>query len=130
MENGSESREEKEAVIEHDEQLNGNGAALLGDEVIPSAEWVDERNLETDSSSQQKPVDYSRFNKNEFVGLLKEAATKNDFKRADDLIREIKPLYDNIRQLERTEALIRFKESAGIEGDFEYKGDEWDHAFA
>src|SRR5260221_7894398 len=129
MENGSELREEKEVVIEHDGQLNGNGAALLGDEIIPAAEWVDERNLETDEHSLQKPVDYSTFNKKEFVGLLKEAAANNDFKRADDLIREIRPLFENIRQLERTEALIRFKESGGIEGDFEYKGDEWDHAF-
>jgi len=37
--------------------------------------------------------------------------------------------FDEIRQRERTEALIRFKEDGGINEDFEYKGDEWDHAF-
>jgi hypothetical protein len=129
MENGSELREEKEAVIEHDGQLNGNEPTNLGDGLSPSSDWVEESVLEADLSTESKPIDYSNFDKKDFVGLLKEAAANNNFKRADELIREIKPLFDDIRQRERTEALIRFKENGGINEDFEYKGDEWDHAF-
>src|SRR5215831_9909405 len=129
MENGSELREEKEVVIEHDGQLNGNEPTNLGDGLASSPDWAEERILDADLHTESKPVDYSNFDKKDFVGLLKEAAANNDFKRADELIREIKPLFDEIRQRERTEALIRFKEDGGINEDFEYKGDEWDHAF-
>jgi len=129
MENGSELSDAKEAVIEHDGQLNGNEPTNLGDGLAPSSDWVEERILDADLSTESKPIDYSNYDKKDFVGLLKEAAANNDFKRADELIREIKPLFDEIRQRERTEALIRFKEDGGINEDFEYKGDEWDHAF-
>ena len=129
MENGSELRDEKEAVIEHDGQLNGNEPTNLGEGLSPSSDWVEEPILEVDLPVESKPIDYSNFDKKDFVGLLKEAAANNNFKRADELIREIKPLFDDIRQRERTEALIRFKENGGINEDFEYKGDEWDHAF-
>ncbi len=129
MENGSELREAKETIIEHDGQLNGNEPANLGDGFTSSSEWAEDGILDTDSSIESKPIDYSTFDKKDFVGLLKEAAANNDFKRADELIREIKPLFDEIRQRERTEALIRFREDGGINEDFQYKGDEWDQAF-
>jgi len=129
MENGSELREAKEAVIEHDGQLNGNEPTTLVEGFTSSSDWVEERILDADLSTESKPVDYSNCDKKALVGLLKDAAAVNDFKRADDLIREIKPLFDEIRQRERTEALIRFKENGGTNEDFEFKGDEWDHAF-
>ncbi|HLZ15707.1 MAG TPA: DUF349 domain-containing protein, partial [Cyclobacteriaceae bacterium] len=128
MENGSESREEKEIVIEQDGLLHNNSSLLFGDG-SPSSDWAEERILEQDLTSDSKPADYSSYDKKDFVGLLKTAAANNDFKRADELIREIKPMFDELRQRERTEALIRFKQDGGVEGDFDYKGDEWDHAF-
>src|SRR6478736_2056863 len=129
MENGSELRDENEAVIEHDGQHNGNEPTNLGEGLSPSSDWTEEPILDTELATESKPIDYSNFDKKDFVGLLKEAAANNNFKRADELIREIKPLFDDIRQRERTEALIRFKANGGINEDFEYKGDEWDHAF-
>jgi hypothetical protein len=129
MENGSELREAKEAIIEHDGQLNGSEPTNSGDGLASSSEWAEEGILEVDLHAESKPLDYSSFDKKDFVGLLKEAAANNDFKRADDLIREIKPLFDEIRQRDRTEALIRFKENGGTNEDFDYKGDEWDQAF-
>ena len=129
MENGSELREEKEVVIEHDGQLNGNEPLNIGDGLATSSDWVEERILDAGLPGETKPLDYSNYDKKDFVGLLKDAAANNDFKRADELIREIKPLFDEIRQRERTEALIRFKENGGINEDFDFKGDEWDHAF-
>ncbi len=129
MENGSELRDENEAVIEHDGQLNGSEPPTLVEGFTASSDWVEERILDADLSTESKPIDYSNCDKKELVGLLKESAAVNDFKRADELIREIKPLFDEIRQRERTEALIRFKENGGTNEDFEFKGDEWDHAF-
>jgi len=129
MENGSELRDDKEAVIDHNGLHNGNGSVVLGDGLTASPDWAEEKNAETDLSKGYKPIDYSKCDKKELVGLIKETAANNDFKKADELIREIKPLFDEIRQRERIEALIRFKTDGGIDEDFEYKGDEWDHAF-
>jgi len=89
-------RDEKEAVIEHDGQLNGNEPTNLGEGLSPSSDWVEEPILEVDLPVESKPIDYSNFDKKDFVGLLKEAAANNNFKRADELIREIKPLFDDI----------------------------------
>ncbi len=44
-------------------------------------------------------------------------------------LKEIKPVYDDIREKERAEALMRFVGAGGIEEDFDYKGDEHDVTF-
>src|SRR5260221_110551 len=125
MENGSEI-EEKVAVLNGESPANSNGSAILGDD--HSFGIAEEKSLEVDLT-EAKPVDYSGFSKKEFVELLKEAATKNHFKKADDLIRDIKPLFDEIRVREKSEALSSFKEEGGIDDDFQYRNDEWDAAF-
>src|SRR5437879_2795793 len=126
MENGSELQVEKVVVLNGESPANSNESVILGEE--HSNGIAEEKSFETELE-EAKPVDYTSLGKKEFVGLLKEAATKNDFKKADELIHDIKPLFDEIRVREKSEALVRFKEDGGIEGDFEYKGDEWDLAF-
>ncbi|HCW05849.1 MAG TPA: DUF349 domain-containing protein [Cytophagales bacterium] len=129
MENGSELNEEKvilEASGYHlNNHVNGNGLSSIEED---SSQGGLVQAFE-EEASQLKPVDYSGFTKKEFVGLLKEAAAKNDFKAAEEIIREIKPLFDEMRSRERAEALARFKLDGGNEDDFYFKGDEWDTAF-
>lgn len=120
MENGSE-------IAEKVDVLNGESPAISNGSKHASEEHSD--GIVLDELQETKPVDYASLTKKDFVGLLKEAATKNDFKRADELIRDIKPLFDEIRVREKSEALARFKEEGGNENDFHYKGDEWDVAF-
>ncbi|MBS1949635.1 MAG: hypothetical protein OJF59_002743 [Cytophagales bacterium] len=128
MENRSEL-EEKETMLEQ-VAINGNHLIELSDESVTTPEWFDEKNQnEGDESIVHKPLDYSSFGKKEFVNLLKEVASANDFKRAEEIIREVKPLVDSIRNQERAQALARFILEGGTEQDFDYKGDEWDNAF-
>jgi hypothetical protein len=129
MENGTELRDEKEVVIAPAGMPVAEDASILADESTASSDWIDEKILDAEIPLETKPIDYASLDKKDFVGLLKEAAAHDDFKKADQLIREIKPLFDEIRNTERTEALIRFKQNGGIDEDFEYKGDEWDQAF-
>ncbi|HTH56900.1 MAG TPA: DUF349 domain-containing protein [Cyclobacteriaceae bacterium] len=125
MENGSEI-EEKVSVLNGESLVNSNGSVHNGDD--HSFGIADEKSVDIDLP-EAKPVDYTGLTKKDFVGLLKEAATQNDFKKADELIRDIKPLFDEVRLREKSEALVRFKEEGGKEDDFLYKGDEWDVAF-
>ncbi len=73
--------------------------------------------------------DYSHYTKEQFAELIKEISKDDNFKHADTIIRKIKPLYDDIRGKEKSEALTRFITNDGKAEDFEYKGDEFDIIF-
>src|SRR5690606_2598932 len=76
-----------------------------------------------------KQEDYSGYTKKQFVDLVKELSRSDDIARADRILRDIKPLFDDIREKERNAAKQRFIETGGAEEDFEYKDDELDIAF-
>ena len=74
-------------------------------------------------------VDYNRFTKAQFVALIKELAKEGDQKKSDRVLRDIKPLFDELRERERTSALNRFILDGGSADDFEYKVDELTQQF-
>ena len=84
---------------------------------------------ETLDDEDQKHVDYSHYSKPQLIALVKELAKENNFKRVDTILKEIKPLYDDLREKERLAALEKFTSTGGEAGSFEYKGDELDNAF-
>jgi hypothetical protein len=84
--------------------------------------------LELDES-EHKHVDYSNYSKAQFVELIKDLVRENDFRKTDAVVKDIKPLYDELRDKERAAALQKFQESGGIAEDFEFKGDELDNSF-
>jgi hypothetical protein len=61
--------------------------------------------------------------------LIKDLAKDDNFKKIDNVIREIKPIYDDLREREKAEALAKFTSQGGTSEDFEYKGDEFDNIF-
>ena len=74
-------------------------------------------------------VDYSNYTKQQLADLIKDLAKDENFKKVDNVLREIKPLYDDLREKERAEALAKFVEQGGTADDFEFKGDEHDNIF-
>lgn len=84
---------------------------------------------ETLEDDDHRHVDYSNYSKQQFVDLVKELSRENNFKRIDSVLKEIKPLYDDIHEKERLAALEKFKANGGEADDFDYKGDELDNAF-
>lgn len=76
-----------------------------------------------------KHIDYSNYNKAQFVALAKELAHENNFKKVDSILKEVKSHYDEIREKERLAALERFTADGGEAADFEYKGDDLDNTF-
>ncbi|MDZ7647396.1 MAG: hypothetical protein U5K54_09555 [Cytophagales bacterium] len=84
----------------------------------------------TDDSREDHPeVDFSQFTKEDFVAYVKDLSKEDDFRKVDTLLETIKPLFDEIRQAEKDAALVKFKSDGGLEDDFEYRFDEFDHAF-
>jgi hypothetical protein len=78
---------------------------------------------------EEKPIDFTQFSKKDFVALLKDLTREEDFKEIDRLLKEAKPLYDEIRDGEKQAALQRFLAEGGKKDDFDYRIDELDHQF-
>jgi hypothetical protein len=78
---------------------------------------------------EEAHVDYSHFTKHQLADLIKELAKDDNYKKVDNVLREIKPHYDELRDKERAEALQKFITDGGTAEDFEYKGDEFDNIF-
>ena len=76
-----------------------------------------------------KHIDYSHYSKPQLVSLVKELSKDNNFKKVDQILKEIKPVYDEIREKERSAALEKFIADGGQSDDFDYKGDDLDNGF-
>ncbi|HEY9044771.1 MAG TPA: DUF349 domain-containing protein [Ohtaekwangia sp.] len=82
-----------------------------------------------DEPLEEEHVDYSNYSKVQLANVIRDLAKDDNFRRVDTIIREIKPLYDDIREKEKAEALMKFVAAGGTAEDFEYKGDESDIIF-
>src|SRR5690606_7391943 len=122
---------EMEKEIREEKNLDPSLAGRPHGIVSESAEADNGDNEEQDSSHEDedhKHEDYSGYSKQQFVNLVKELSRADDHSRADRVAREIKPLYDEIRNKERTAALQRFIEEDGIEAALESEEDEAEEA--
>jgi hypothetical protein len=78
---------------------------------------------------EEKPIDFSTFQKKDFVDLVKELVKGENFRKVDTIIKEAKPLYDELRNNEKKAALEKYLSEGGIQEDFEYRADDLDHQF-
>ena len=108
-----------------------NQSLTVGDSSVPTQQELTdhEHTDEVPELDETKPIDFSSYGKAELVEAIKAMSQEHDFKKIDHQLREIKPLMDEIRDREKREALLRFKDNGGIEEDFEYKSDEYDLVF-
>src|SRR5690606_30913039 len=123
---------EMEKEIREEKRLDPSIAGRSHGVVSANAELDRSEEEDPDTGSHDddhKHEDYSAFTKKQFVDLVKELSRSDDLARADRVLREIKPLFDDIREKERVAAKQRFVETGGTEEDFEYKDDELDIAF-
>lgn len=112
-------------MMENDKEVQeavGQEDSLL----VQTTHHEDEHEVEVEDHHE---VDYSGFTKSELVSAVKELAKEDNFKKVDLALKDIKPLFDEMRTAERKEALDKFKAEGGIEEDFEFRLDELDHTF-
>lgn len=78
-------------------------------------------------------VDYSSFSKKDFVDLgekllasiKSEGVSVSDVKNADSVMREIKPIFDELKAREKADALKKYIADNGNNEGFEYKNDNY-----
>ncbi len=73
--------------------------------------------------------DFSKYSKKDFVELIKELAKDDNFKKIDAVLKEVKPLYNEIRTKEKSAALDVFMRDGGVAENFDFKSDEFDNSF-
>ncbi|GAB3560617.1 DUF349 domain-containing protein [Spirosoma fluminis] len=104
--------------------------SAAGEEI--SAQYADVSDTDETEDATQPAVDYSQFSKQDFVTLLESqmatistpAVTPGDFKKADQTLKEVKPLFDQMKRAEREAAMQVYVAEAGSEEGFEYKHDD------
>ena len=82
-----------------------------------------------DEHADEEHVDYSGYSRQQLVQVIKDLVRETDFRKIDHTLREVKPVFDELREKERTAALARFIEEGGTSEDFEFKSDETDISF-
>ncbi|QMW04476.1 DUF349 domain-containing protein [Spirosoma foliorum] len=97
-----------------------------------TAQYADVPEVE-DETVTHSAVDYSQFTKQDFVNLLETqlaaistaSVNPSDFKKADLVLKEVKPLFDQMKRAEREAALQAYVAETEAEEGFEYKYDEF-----
>ncbi|MCU0468902.1 MAG: DUF349 domain-containing protein [Arcicella sp.] len=93
---------------------------------------LEEVTLPTEPEAAEiQSVDYSNFSKKDFVQVLEKLLTEvkenpsvGAFRRSEDTLKEIRPLFEQIKSSEKAEALAKFKaENENSEEGFEFKFD-------
>lgn len=120
---------EKETVVENEVNESEISSSRKAGEAHEAPLDSDENGFGEAEEELIKAPDYTSFTKKDFVDLVKELARDEDVRKADATLRIIKPLYDELKERDKAEALAKFINLGGIAEDFEFKADAWDVAF-
>ena len=72
---------------------------------------------------EPKTANYIAFAKKDFVKLAEEAVASQNPGHAEEVLRQAKPVFDEMKEAEKTLALEKFVSGGGERADFEYKLD-------
>ncbi|WP_375445495.1 DUF349 domain-containing protein [uncultured Fibrella sp.] len=85
-----------------------------------------------DETPAQPAVDYSNYSKQDLVNLLDqtlnslkgETVAPGLFRQADDILKQSKPVMDQLKRTERQAALAKYVEETGSEEGFQFRTDD------
>ncbi|WP_420386764.1 DUF349 domain-containing protein [Roseivirga sp.] len=84
----------------------------------------DEDDDEEDDDHEEELPDYSEYSREQLVEAIEELAQQTTFKRSDRILAEIVPLFEEMEQGIRAEALQKYTAEGGEEDSFEFRHDE------
>ena len=138
----SEVAETPEVVVETEEEIVAQPVNQAKTAEIESTSEPIEKPMESSAMEETNPpaevgvpetpaVDYSNFGKKDFIATLekvmvdvKENPSVGAFRRSEDILKEIRPLFEQIKATDKAEALARFKENnEDSEEGFDFKFD-------
>lgn len=120
---------DKQAPEAVQQQEPGFSGAPVRDTFESESDLNERDDINDEFDEEHRHEDYSNYSKAQLVDVVRELAKDDNFRKVDAIVREVKPVYDEIREKERAAALEKLLSEGGTEQDFEYKGDELDIAF-
>ncbi|MEQ8364881.1 MAG: DUF349 domain-containing protein [Cyclobacteriaceae bacterium] len=115
--------------VTQESQSDENSSRKGRDSSIKSDNDLDVEDNHVEEQDDDNSVDYSNFSKEQLASAVKELTNETSFSRIDGIIKEIRPLFNAIRNKEKAAALEKFIAEGGVKDDFDYKGDAADHDF-
>ncbi|MFY7920588.1 MAG: DUF349 domain-containing protein [Chryseotalea sp.] len=115
--------------MEVNEQENGTPEAILQKGVLTSEADLAEKDDALVHEEEEVKPDYIQFSKKQLAELAKELAKDNNPIKAENVLREIKPYFEDLYEKNKSQALEKFIAEGGLPVDFEFRGDEWDAVF-
>ncbi len=79
---------------------------------------------EDDEDSDAPQVDYSGFSKQDFLNLVHDLDKETDFRKVIPTLKQIKPIFDGIMEVERDQVFQKFLADGGDEQEFKFREDK------
>lgn len=79
---------------------------------------------EVQEQEEEAHEDYSGYSKKQLVQVIEELLNSQDYRKIDQVLKEIRPLMDEMKDAERQVGLEKFIADGGEEADFDFKFDE------
>jgi hypothetical protein len=116
---------EDDKSVEQNVALHGIGAEGTHGNALELQTEADLSEQEDDNISiEEELIDYSLFTKAQLSELLKDISKETDTRKVDRVLKEVKPVWDDMKERDRMSALNRFILDGGSPDDFEFKPDE------
>lgn len=122
-------QENNSEVATQDHQKEENTSRKGRDSEIISEHDLEMDDSHTEEHEDDSNIDYHEYSKEQLAAVVKALSNETSFSKVDRILKEIKPLYNEIRDKERAAALEKFIAEGGEQDDFDYKGDPADHDF-
>jgi hypothetical protein len=89
-----------------------------------STEITNSKEILNPYEDDEEPLEnYAGYQKEDFLKLVKDLSESNNFKKIGGILREIKPLFDELVNNEKELALQKFQADGGAVEDFKFKED-------
>jgi hypothetical protein len=127
-----------EEVTPEVEAVESTEPTAVIEEVTPEVETVESTETATPVAEEipEAKADYSGFTKEQIIDLLEKTLTSvkaepsvGAFRKSEDMLKEVKPLFEAIRAQEKKEALDKFVAENQTEEGFELKTDASNEVF-
>jgi hypothetical protein len=102
------------------DEPHGNNTVLQSESDLPETDELEGIHEE----EEHNHIDYTQYSKEQLASVVKDLTKETDLKKVDLVLREVKPVIDELKERDRTVALNRFILDGGSPDDFDYRGDD------
>jgi len=107
----------------------GTDESVTPDDAVENNEGVEEPKEEKEREEEKFQIDLSEASVDEVMSALQDIRNEEDGRKLDVVLKEAKPRFDELYEVEKNEALQKFVSEGNEADDFKYQGNESDKNF-